>query len=442
LFDLYDILEIDMEIHFDSVASRRHLITALAPKIAPHITTLRSVAEAGDYNLPESSINLPTDEHLLSQVETLGQSLASAQLRYVFLVGIGGSYLGAKAIYDALYLYRDVAPHTAPRLICVDTTNPTVLEACYQILETITDPQEYAVVIISKSGGTTETIANAEVLLAMLDQRFRKQADRVCVVSDEGSSLLLAAQSLAMHTIAMPRAVGGRYSVFSAVGLVPLQLCGVPIRELHAGAAAMVRTGTHHDVLLNPAAASALARYQTYLDGRSIHDWFAFHSELATVGAWWRQLVGESIGKTTPQAVVGITPTVSIGSNDLHSVGQLYFGGPKDKYLTFIRATQAMVDYQVPSSRIFPASVPDINGHSLHSIMDAIIEGTKAACQDRSVSYMSVTLQAITPRELGAYMQFAMLETMYLGKLLAVNPFDQPDVEAYKVVTKERLRKK
>ena len=153
--------------------------------------------------------------------------------------------------------------------------------------------------------------------------------------------------------------------------------------------------------------------------------------------------MGESIGKEHDRegevVHTGLTPTVSIGSTDLHSVGQLYLGGPRDKITTFIYSTDAEEKVRVPKKRSFPSVVEMINGKSTHDIMGAILEGAKIAYNKNELPFMEIELEGITPYELGAFMQFKMIEMMYLGILLNVNPFDQPNVESYKVETKQLL---
>lgn len=431
-----------MEISFDNGRARAPVLELMSARLLPAVQQVRQVLEAGRYSAPEASVNLPGDSEIIAQVAQVVQQVDTVQLRYVFLVGIGGSYLGAKAVYDALFSMRDMVPHTQTRLVCLDTNNPALLASIQQIIATLRTPEEYFVVIASKSGTTTETMANAEVLIELLDTRWPKRAERICVVSDDASPLLAAGQALGMHSLALPKQVGGRYSVFSAVGLLPLMLCGVDCSALVAGAEAMLESGTHQDPTLNPASASAAVRVHEYTNGKVIHDWFVFRGELASLGGWWRQLVGESIGKSVGAVRYGITPTVSIGSNDLHSVGQLYLGGPTDKFITFVTVKSRRATYTVPTARVFPSLVPMVTGVAVEDITEAIVVGTKEACLKRSIPFMTITFEAITPYELGAFMQFAMLETIYVGRLLGVNPFDQPDVEAYKTITKDLLEQK
>jgi glucose-6-phosphate isomerase len=192
----------------------------------------------------------------------------------------------------------------------------------------------------------------------------------------------------------------------------------------------------------NIAARSAAVLALQQQNGYRINDNFFFHPELESVGKWYRQLMGESVGKEKSLSgeVVhaGITPTVSLGSTDLHSVGQLYLGGPKDKLTTFISSRQS-ADVIVPTERMLPELVPAISGKSATAIMFAILEGVKIAYQKAGLPFMEVVLDAIDEESIGAFLQFKMLEMMYLGQLLGVNSFDQPNVESYKIETKRLL---
>ena len=224
------------------------MIEAQGFDVHQHIRRLRKVLEDGDYSAPESSVNLPTDERLLEDVESLVNNLNTATLKYIFIIGIGGSNLGTKAIYEAIYLARDIIGQKFPKLFFIDTSNSVLLDSYLKILDTLDSPEEYLCVSISKSGGTTETIANTEIFLAMVEKKWGICPDRFIVISDVGSHFIQAAQKIGTHYLTIPTLVGGRYSVFSAVGLVPLALAGFDIRELRQGAESMLNTCTHLEV--------------------------------------------------------------------------------------------------------------------------------------------------------------------------------------------------
>lgn len=420
-------------------------VFASAAKATSYISHLTQVAETNDYTVDEASINLAFDSELYNQVATLTTSKVSSSLRYIFVVGIGGSNLGTKAIYDALYGYRDIGSEERPRLIFVDTTNVAMLRFyTEEIVPKLHQPDQYLVVTISKSGGTTETLANTEILLAALRQHTGDVNERTVVITDEGSAFWQAAETAAIDHLAIPSKVGGRFSVLSAVGLLPLAALGLDITALRQGAQDIRAYCLNTDIAHNPAWQSAALLSFAHARGKTIHDTFVFNSELESLGKWYRQLLGESVGKEHDRAGnqvhTGITPTVSIGSTDLHSVGQLYLGGPKDKLTTFVYAIRPGDALPIPHPRVFPATVSMIDKKSTADIMSAILGGVKIAYNKASLPFMEVELDAITPYELGAFMQFKMIEMMILGHLLNVNPFDQPNVEAYKVETKRLLQ--
>jgi len=415
------------------------------PALDDYTAHVRQVVAAGGYEAPEASLNLPKDTALLQEVRALAEQKVSPNLKYSVVVGIGGSNLGTKAVYDAMYGYRDVVRPEGelyPKLVFAETTDPEWLLSAEHLIENLHSPDEILVTVISKSGGTAETIANFEIIAAALTEKFGDVHDRFVAITDEGSKLWDAAGAQNIARLSLPKQVGGRYSVLSAVGLFPLLTVNIDVAQLQKGASQML------DACLaeggaNLAAESATALAAHLQKGYIINDNFFFHPELESVGKWYRQLMGESVGKEhslAGQTVhTGITPTVSLGSTDLHSVGQLYLGGPKDKLTTFVSAPNKLIEVKVPQNRIFPDLVPMINGKTAENIMDAILQGVQIAYQKADLPYMQVTLDAINEESLGAFLQFKMLEMMYLGQLLNVNSFDQPNVEAYKVETKKLL---
>jgi glucose-6-phosphate isomerase len=293
--------------------------------------------------------------------------------------------------------------------------------------------------VISKSGGTTETVANFEMLMQALRQKCGDVTNRVVAITDEGSKLWEAAGAKNMARLAIPKPAGGRYSVLSPVGLLPLLSVGIDVEAVRRGASDILEQCFHGE---NSAAESAAILAAQLVNGYHINDNFFFHPELESVGKWYRQLLGESVGKETSLSGetvhTGITPTVSLGSTDLHSVGQLYLGGPKDKLTTFV-STQKSAEISVPAERVLPELIPMINGKTATDIMRAILEGVKVAYQKADLPFMEIVLEDTAEHSLGAYLQFKMLEMMYLGQLLNVNSFDQPNVEMYKIETKKIL---
>jgi glucose-6-phosphate isomerase len=413
----------------------------LGVELGGYLSSLRRVVEQGGYGAPEASLSVPGDEYMIGAVETVLEKVYTKSLRYIFVIGIGGSNLGTKAIYDAMASARDIAPHHHPRLIFIDTTDSALLQMASALIKKAEHANEVLFIVISKSGTTTETIANAEILLASFAERFGRNARRVVVMSETGSPLLTAAREQQMHTIDLPPTVGGRYSVFTPVGLLPLALVGFAPRDIRTSALTRIEASLHPDVALNDAALSALTMYYFYKGGIRQHDTFVFVPSLESTGKWYRQLLGESIGKSVAGDLnnrIGITPTVSVGSTDLHSVGQLYLGGPRDRLTTFVSIANRP-DVGMPTERAWPDVVPMVSGKSANGILAAIEAGTKSAYDANNLPYLETKLDTLTPEAVADFMQFKMCEVMMLGHLLRVNPFDQPHVEQYKTVTKQIL---
>jgi glucose-6-phosphate isomerase len=415
------------------------------PALNTYTAHLQKVVAEGGYNAVEGSLNLSKDAALITEVKALAEQKTSPSLKYNIVVGIGGSNLGTKAVYDAILGFRDtMSPEGEeyPKLLFAETTDPEWLLGIEHLIENLQSPDEILVTVISKSGGTTETLANFEIIAAALTSKIGDVHERIVAITDEGSKLWDAAGAKNIARLSLPKQVGGRYSVLSAVGLFPLQTVHIDIAQLQQGAAQMLDSCLG-DGGQNIAAESAQTLAAHLQKGYTINDNFFFHPELESLGKWYRQLMGESVGKAqslTGETVhTGITPTVSLGSTDLHSVGQLYLGGPKDKLTTFVSAPNKNVRVPVPENRIFPDLVPVINGKTAEDIMQAILNGVQIAYQKANLPYMHVTLDKIDEASLGAFLQFKMLEMMYLGQLLNVNSFDQPNVEDYKVETKRLL---
>lgn len=419
-------------------------INKLSKNILGYIDHLVKVSNAKNYYFPESSINLPFDRELLKEVENLSKIKNSSKLKYVIVIGIGGSNLGTKAIYDAIYSHFDVLEtDRSPKIIFADTIDPEFMQKLINLLsQKINDPEEILIIPISKSGTTLETVVNLEVIYNTVKERFPFINERVIAITDFKSKLWEKAEEKNISTICIPENIGGRYSVFSAVGLVPLSLVGVDIQSLLEGARHMRDLCLDKDVSKNPALVSAIISYSQFTKGRYINNNFFFKPEFDSVGKWYRQLMGESIGKEKDRngkiVNTGITPIVSIGSTDLHSIAQLYLGGPKDKTTTFV-STQKDLDVTVPQDLSWQGLADIIKGKFLNEVLHAVLSGTQIAYKNRGLSFVNVVLEDSSEKSLGEFLQFKMIEMMYLGRLMNVNPFDQPNVEDYKVETKKIL---
>ena len=412
-------------------------VSAHAQKLEPYRQRLAAIAKETDYKDPESSLQLPGDAKQLKEIQKAVKRLHSPTLQYVIIIGIGGSNLGTQAVYEAIAGSMNLLVDRLPKLLFLDTVTDEKMTAVTRVLEHLISKEDFLAIVISKSGTTTETIVNMEVLWAFADEHFGGASDRFVFLTDEGSKFGEAIKQRPIETLPIPPQVGGRFSVFSAVGLLPLALAGINIEELLDGARRAVVDGTSKNPSKNHSLMSACLTYQNLQAGRPIHNTFLFSPKLEGLGKWYRQLMAESLGKDGK----GMTPIVSIGSTDLHSQAQLYFAGPDDKFTNLVFSFTGAV-HRIPTHLAIPGLVADIQGTSLEHIMQAIYGGVKAAYEKLKRPYVEIDLETADARELGYYLQFRMLEMMYLGKLLEVNTFDQPSVEMYKSVTRELLKKR
>ncbi|MBI4117793.1 MAG: hypothetical protein HY453_01800 [Parcubacteria group bacterium] len=392
------------------------------------------------YRHPESAIALVYDDSIGGEVFETVKSVKNDRLKLCVVIGIGGSNLGALALYDALRMQKNA--DAMPELLFADTVSPTSILRVMRRLDSLESRDEFVTFVATKSGTTTETLANFETLYAFLRQKFGDIESRFVIATDKGSKLWDEAQGKGMTTLEIPKMVGGRYSVFSCVGLFPLALAGFGIETLMKGARDITELCLNHDGKENAALFSAAASVFHLKKKRNVSNHFFFHMELENAGKWYRQLAAESLGKELDgegnPVRIGLVPTVSLGSVDLHSMVQRYLGGKDDILTHFVHASE-QPEVRVPKSRVFETCVSGIGGKSFAEIMTAIYEGVKKAYEKNHRPYLEYTLDGINEYELGAWMQAKMIETMYTAKLLNINAFDQPQVEDYKIETKRLL---
>ena len=429
-------------------------------RLKEYIKFLNKVVQENNYGYPESFINLPFDDKILDTILRTKVRINTSKLKYIFLVGIGGSSLGVKAIYEALegHFAQNLPENTfQPRIIFIDTINPSYLYFLKNYLkENKLEPENYLTIIITKSGNTTEAVFNAEILNSLLP--YTKE--RTIFITDKDSKLFNLAQKKKYKVLEIPTKVGGRYSVLSAVGLFPLSLVGISPGSLTIGAKEITGSCLDINISNNPSAISAISIYLNYKKGNIINDNFFFNPELESLGKWYRQLTGESLGKEQK----GIFPSISIGSTDLHSMVQLYLGGPPNIFTTFIKAERnrkaLTFDHEFineespehtdkewfkehePKTLLpmeFAGLVENIDNRTPSQVLDAIYNGVIATYKNKNKPFIEISLDEIGEENLGRYMQFKMIEMVYLGKLLEVNPFDQPNVEEYKEETRKIL---
>ncbi len=422
---------------FDQIALDAQLKTDAGVTLKPVLQQIRSAVDDTQYSTSYASVRLPFDAPMLQAVEARVKDIGP--IDHVVVIGIGGSSLGFKAVYDAL---QDQASMPSRSIIVLETVDtPSVVAALKHIDYVLTQKLRVHVCVISKSGTTTETITLWRMVQPVLQEHAAHQWHiGVTIITDAGSVLEQYAHDHKIAVLHIPPLVGGRYSVLSSVGLFPLMLCGIDGDVVHAGARDALTDATTLPLQDTFPFKHACALQAAYNNCYEVHDTFIFSPWCATLGLWYRQLAAESLGKmsTVEDMIVDMIPTVSIGSTDLHSIGQLYLSGAQNFWTTFLIVHEHNV-IKTNDDHALDRCVQSLNNRSLNAIMSAIIQGTMAAYQERGVPFSVVTLPERSPYAIGYLLQSYMLAIIYAGELLGVNPFDQPDVERYKSITRTLL---
>lgn len=418
-------------------------ISAIIKKIFPEIDRV-TVAQNDEYQSPYGFVHSINDSTLHKQVLDAVVRIQELRPTMLVLVGVGGSQLGTLAVQEALYGFFYNESNPSLKFYTADTVETERTHALVEIVEKELQAGGRVVLcVVSKTGKTVETGINAAFFWDVLQKYHPHDAHKyVVIISDQRSVLWDHGKELGATVLDVPKKIGGRYSVFSAVGLFPLKLLGVDIEAMCAGARDAFKACTTYS-FENSAAVSAALLYAQWCDNIRIHDTFIFFPDGVALGNWYRQLVGESLGKnqkTAPHHAVGILPTVSLGTTDLHSVIQHYLGAPHERFTTFMIASDQPRALHIPQN-FFSAEVGITHDISTHRLMHDFMESVQRAYSNQGRPFATLDLKEISPYTLGYFMMFKMLEIVYLGYLLDVNVFDQPHVELYKKEMRELLLK-
>ena len=436
------------EVSFSYIGSQlsKENILKLENKLIPEIRKLNQVSNDNSYSDERSSINLPDDKNMTKQVKLLASKIKKANPAYLVIVGIGGSNLGTMAVESVVLGKLSNDTKKKIKTLYADTVDSDEMTELVSILErSLKQKKRIAITCISKSGTTTETIANFEILLKIVSKYDKKYKELITVITDYNSPLEQLAKKENFNILSIPKQIGGRYSVLSPVGLFPLEIIGVNTEKLLKGASLMKKRCLNKNLLENPAALSAIIRYLHANKGNTIQDLFLFGNDFKSIGKWYRQLFAESLGKGCDihgQHCIGITPIYSIGTADMHSIAQLYLGGPYDKLTTFVHLQKNRNEIKLPDYPQYEHLVNNIQNKSISYLMEAIYQGVKKSFSAKLRPYTELNVPDKSEHSVGQLLQLQMVEAMYLGALLNVNPFDQPDIESYKEETKRILAKK
>ncbi|CAM3217237.1 glucose-6-phosphate isomerase [Rhodothermus bifroesti] len=362
------------------------------------------------------------DDALLEMLDATAAEIRE-QADVFLCLGIGGSYLGARAVIEALTpSFRHLAP-TPEILFAGHHLSGSYLKALLNYLE----GKSVYLNVVSKSGTTLETMLAFRVLRPWMEARFPDASRRILVTTDPAHGRLLEmARTYGYPRFAIPPNVGGRFSVLTAVGLLPIAVAGVDIRSLFYGAVETCERLSNP--LDNPALNYAALRYLLYERGYALELLAVFEPRLSGIGAWWQQLFGESEGKQGK----GLYPDTVQYSTDLHSLGQYVQEGRRHLIETFLMVEREPDPLLVPDTGDDLDGLAYLSGRSFQEINRIAYEGTRKAHAEGGVPVSTIWLEHLSPNALGACLYFFMHAVAISGYLLGVNPFDQPGVEAYK----------
>ena len=354
-----------------------------------------------------------------------------AKADLVICSGIGGPSLGARDVLEAM---------SDPfKLLHKEQTQPTVVFAGQNISEDYTwelldaaREHSIAAIVISKSGTTTEPAIAFRLIKAEIERRYGKQeaAERIVAVTDKARGALktLATQE-GYPTFVIPDDVGGRFSVLTPVGLLPLAVAGVDIRALVAGAQEMERATDEHVAFdENPAAIYAATRNLLYAAGKKIEILGSYEPRLQYINEWWKQLYGESEGKEGK----GIFPASVTLTADLHSMGQYIQQGERTLFETIISVVKPAHEVKIQSDAENLDGLNFLAGKRISEVNRMAELGVQLAHMDGGVPNIRVEIPEVSAHVIGGLLYFFEKACGMSGYLLGVNPFDQPGVEAYK----------
>ena len=371
------------------------------------------------------------------------------KFKYFVVLGIGGSALGPIMVFNALkhLHYNELPPKLrgGPKFYVEDNVDPVRMQALLDVIE----PEKTCFNVISKSGATSETMAQFLIIADILEKKGVNLADNMIFTTDACRGNLIKIDDKfggKFKKYVLPDGVGGRFSELCPVGLLPAAVLGIDIKGMLAGAAYMDSICSKPNIAKNPALACAALMYITMQQGKNIHVLMPYSDNLKLMADWYCQLWAESIGKAVDYAGntvnAGTTPVKSLGVTDQHSQVQLYIEGPYDKVITFISVknygTQMPIAYGYDD-------IPDVGflgGHTMQELIQAENKATAYALMRAGRMNYTINMPEVNAFTLGQLMFMLELQTAYAGAMLGIDTFNQPGVENGKKATFALLGKK
>lgn len=367
-------------------------------------------------------IDCPTDELLAIEKIAL-EIIERAQV--LLVIGVGGSFLGARAVIDACTPYFRTK-NGIEVLYAGNNMSGAYLQQLLAYLET----KEVYVNVISKSGSTMEPALAFRVVKQCMERRYGEQSkNRIIATTDPEKGLLKQiAEKEGYRQLTIPAEVGGRYSVFTSAGLLPIAAAGIDIQSFLSGAKQAEQDFSNDDITTNAAYQYAFSRFDLYKQGYSVELLASFEPRLNKLHEWWKQLFGESEGKEHK----GLYPSTVNYSTDLHAIGQFIQEGSRIMFETLIHFENVEEDIDIPFCSEDLDGLNYLGGRSMNQINATSKDGVALAHEEGGVPVLKIELPKLDAYHVGYLMYFFMKACVISATLLEVNPFDQPGVEAYK----------
>jgi glucose-6-phosphate isomerase len=378
-------------------------------------------------------LNLPDGitEDEITDIERTADKIRKECTAFV-VVGIGGSYLGSKAVINALKgEYSNYIDGSSPKVFFAG--NSLSERDLGGLLKVLQNEKDVIVNVISKSGRTIEPALSFRILRDFMVKKYgRKEAARRIYASTDPNGGILREMAIeeGYKTFPVPENIGGRYSVLTAVGLLPIAVSGIDIRKIISGARVAAESCSNENIMENEAYKYAAVRKILYDRGKRVEILANFEPRISFISEWWKQLFGESEGKEGK----GIFPASVNYSTDLHSLGQYVQDGSKVLFETFINMRNNDDEYgiEIPSDPGNLDQLEYLSGKRLSTINKCAFGGTRKAHTDGGVENIVIEIDELNEESVGGLLYFFMKSCAVSGYLLGVNPFDQPGVEAYK----------
>ena len=364
------------------------------------------------------------------------------------VLGIGGSALGPIAAFQALcHLRHNELPkskRTAPKLYVEDNVDPERMVALLDVL----DLDKTIFNVVTKSGATSETMAQYLIIMDILKKRYGANAKdhMIATTSEHKGNLIKIAKAEGLKTFYIPDGVGGRFSELCPVGLLPAAVVGIDIKAMLKGAAYMDKLCMNKNLKKNPALISALLEFMSMKAGKNISVMMPYADSLKYIADWYCQLWGESLGKAVDndgnEVFVGQTPVKALGVTDQHSQVQLYREGPFDKVITIIAVDNYRSTVEISKGC---EDIPDVSflcGHTMNELINAERIATEYALTTANRLNYTITLPEVNAFTIGQLLYLFEMETAFTGAMLNIDTFNQPGVEGGKNATYALFGKK